>query len=216
MNKRNFIKSGLAVGAAVIATPYAPSLLAQSGPGYAPIDPPVNTSVSDKVEVIEYFWFGCPHCFAFEPAINNWKDNEKPDYVEFVREAPPLNPAWEPHSRAFYASELMGVTEQFFEPMFNAIHVERRALRSPKQIAKFAGELGIDEEKFAKTMNSFATNTKISQSMQMAAASGLSGVPSIVINGKYLTGGSLAGSHENIIKVINELSAKENELMTTG
>ena len=216
MNKRDFIKSGLAVGAAVVATPYASSLLAQSGPGYSPIDPPVNTSVSDKVEVIEYFWFGCPHCFAFEPAINNWKDNDKPDYVEFVREAPPLNPAWEPHSRAFYAAELMGVTDKFFEPMFNAIHVERRALRSPKQIAEFAGELGIDEEKFAKTMNSFATNTKINQAMQKAAASGLSGVPSIVVNGKYLTGGSLAGSHDNIIRVINELSVKEHELMTAG
>ena len=216
MNKRNFLKSGLAVGAATIAAPYTSTLLAQSGEGYAPIDPPLNTSVSDKVEVIEYFWFGCPHCFAFEPAINNWKDNEKPDYVEFVREAPPLNPAWEPHSRAFYAAELMGVTDQFFDPMFNGIHVDRRALRTPKQIAKFAGELGIDEEKFRKTMDSFAANTKINQSMQMAAASGLTGVPSIVINGKYRTGGSLAGSHDNIIRVINELSAREHELMTAG
>lgn len=216
MNKREFIKSGLAVGAAAIAAPYASSLMAQGGRGYSIIDPPVNTSVSDKVEVVEYFWFGCPHCFAFEPAINNWKANEMPDYVEFVRSAPPLNPAWEPHSRAFYAAELMGVTDQFLEPMFNAIHVERKPLRSPKQIVKFADELGLDSEKFEKTMNSFAANTKINQAMQMAAASGLSGVPSVVINGKYITGGSLAGSHDNVIRVINELVAKEHELMTTG
>lgn len=203
------------MGAAALASPYASRLLAQSGQGYEMIDPPLNTRVSDKVEVVEIFWFGCPHCFSFEPAINAWNEN-KPDYVEFVREAPPLNPSWEPHSRAFYASELMGVSEQFFEPMFNALHVEKRSLRSPKQIAKFAGELGIDEEKFSKTMDSFATNTRLNQAMQMASGAGLTGVPSVVINGKYLTGGSLAGSHDDVIRVINELAASEHELMKAG
>ena len=216
MNKRHFLKASLATGAASLSLPFASQLLAQSAnQGYELIDPPLNTRVTDKVEVIEYFWFGCPHCFAFEPSIMKW-DEEKPDYIEFVREAPPLNPSWEPHSRAFYAAELMGVSEEFFEPMFNAIHVTKRALRSPKQIADFAGELGIDEDKFAKTMDSFAVNTKMSQSMQLASASGIRGVPSIAINGKYLTGGSLAGSHENIIKVINELSAQEHEAMAAG
>jgi len=215
MNKRTFLKSGLALGAASIASPYATSALAQSGQGYQLIDPPLNTRVSDKVEVIEYFWFGCPHCFAFEPVVNAWKEN-KPDYIEFVREAPPLNPSWEPHSRAFYAAELMGITDEFLEPMFNAIHVERRTLRSPKQIVKFVGELGLDDEKFAKTMDSFAANTRINQAMQMAAGSGLSGVPAIVINGKYLTGSSLAGSHDNIIRVIDKMSAVEHEMMTKG
>jgi len=212
MNKRTFLKSGVALGAAALGARITQSAFAQQTDGYELITPAISTRVSDKVEVIEYFWFGCPHCFAFEPAINNWK-KDKPDYVEFVREAPPLNPSWEPHSRAFYAAELMGVTEQFFEPMFKAIHVEQRRLRSPKQITKFVGELGIDEKKFAKTMDSFAANTKIGQAMQLASSSRLTGVPSIVINGKYLTSGSLAGSHEDIIRVINELSEKEHELM---
>lgn len=216
MNKRSFLKSGAALGTAALVAPYSSLSLAQSGQGYELIDPPLNTRVSDKVEVIEYFWFGCPHCFAFEPTINNWKDNNKPDYVEFVREAPPLNDSWEPHSRAFYAAELMGVTDEFFDPMFNAIHVEKRALRSPGQIVKFVGELGIDAAVFEKTMDSFAANTRINQAMQMASASRLRGVPAIVINGKYRTGGSLAGSNDNIIRVIDELSAKEHELMQAG
>lgn len=216
MNKRSFLKSGAALGTAVLASPYSSLTLAQSGQGYELIDPPLNTRVSDKVEVIEYFWFGCPHCFAFEPTINNWKDNNKPDYVNFIREAPPLNPAWEPHSRAFYASELMGVTDEFFDKLFNAIHVEKRTLRTPPQIVKFAGELGIDADTFEKTMDSFATNTRIKQAMKMASASGLRGVPSIVIHGKYRTGGSIAGSNENIIRVIDELTAKEHELMQAG
>ena len=215
MNKRNFLKTGAALGAAALAAPYASQTIAQSGPGYQVIDPPLNKRVSDKVEVTEIFWFGCPHCFRFEPAINEWKAN-LPDYVEFQREAPPLNNSWEPHSRAFYAAELMGVTDQFFDPMFNAIHVAKRPLRSPKQIVKFVDELGIDSEKFSKTMDSFATNTRMNQAMQMAAGAGLSGVPSIIVNGKYLTGGSLAGSNENVIRVIDGLVAKEYEILQAG
>jgi len=209
MNKREFLKNSakLAVTAGLSAGALS-TVQAQALQGYQLISPALKTRNSDKIEVLEYFWFGCPHCFAFEPSINGWKAN-KPDYVDFVREAPPLNPAWEPHSRSFYAAEIMGVTEQFFEPMFNGIHVDRRSLRSPDAIAKFAGELGIDREKFRKTMDSFAVNTRMNQAMQLARASGIRGVPSIVINGKYLTGGSLAGSHEGILKVIDERVAEE-------
>lgn len=213
MKKRDFLKGSLQIAAtASLSLTGVRTVLAQANPGYEIIDPPLNTKSSDKVEVLEYFWFGCPHCFAFEPSINNWAAS-KPDYVNFIREAPPLNPSWEPHSRAFYAAELMGVTEQFFEPMFHGIHVERRQLRNPGAIAKFAAEHDIDGDKFRKTMDSFAVNTRMNQAMQMAKASRVSGVPTIVINGKYRTGGSVAGSHDNIIRVINELSAQEQSLL---
>ncbi len=213
MNKREFLKGSAKLAAtASISMSGISAVQAQALKGYELIDPPVNTRSSDKVEVLEYFWFGCPHCFAFEPSINKWA-KEKPDYVEFVREAPPLNPGWEPHSRAFYAAEIMGVTEQFFDPMFDGIHVDRRSLRSPDNIAKFAGELDIDEQKFRKTMDSFAVNTRMNQAMQMARASRISGVPTVVINGKYLTGGSLAGSHEGILRVIDERVAEEYALL---
>lgn len=213
MNKRDFLKGSAKLAAtASLSLSGISAVQAQSQQGYKLVSPPVNTRSSDKVEVLEYFWFGCPHCFAFEPSINKWV-KEKPDYVDFVREAPPLNPGWEPHSRAFYAAEIMGVSDQFVDPMFDGIHVERRSLRHPDKIAKFAGELGIDEEKFRKTMDSFAVNTRMKQAMQMAQASRITGVPSVVINGKYLTGGSLAGSHDGIIRVINERVAEEYALL---
>ncbi len=213
MNKRDFLKNSAKIAAATsLSFSGIRAVQAQAHQGYQVLNPPVNTRASDKVEVLEYFWFGCPHCFAFEPSINKWAD-EKPDYVDFVREAPPLNPGWEPHSRAFYAAEIMGVTDKFFDPMFDGIHVERRSLRQPDKIAKFAGELGIDEDKFRKTMDSFAVNTRMKQAMQMAQASRIRGVPSVVINGKYLTGGSLAGSHDGIIRVINERVAEEYALL---
>ena len=178
---------------AVIALLGTSQAMAQSSPnGYELIQPPQNTSTGDKIEVLEYFWFGCPHCYAFEPTINKWAEG-KPDYVEFIREAPPLNPSWLPQSQAFYAAELMGVTDTVFEPMFNAIHKEKRNLRSPKAIAKFVGELGVDSDKFLKTMKSFAVDARIRQSMERARAEGISGVPAVIINGKY------AGSHERII-----------------
>ena len=209
MNKREFLTGSakLAVAASISVAGIS-TAQAQALQGYELVNPPVNTRNPEKVEVLEYFWFGCPHCFAFEPSINKWIA-EKPDYVDFIREAPPLNPGWEAHSRAFYAAEIMDVTEKFFEPMFNGIHVDRRSLRSPDNIADFAGELDIDAKKFRKTMDSFAVNTRISQAMEMARSSRISGVPSIVINGKFLTGGSLAGSHEGIIRVIDERVAEE-------
>lgn len=197
---------GLVAGTSLITNH---ELFAQ-GKGYAEVKPAQQVSSGEgKVEVLEYFWFGCPHCYAFEPAINEWAAS-KPDYVEFVREAPPLNPNWRPHSEAFYAAEQLGVTEKIFEPMFNGIHKDKRSLRSRKDIAKFAGELGIDSKEFLAAMKSFAVETRMRQAMQKAQNSGITGVPSVVIHGKYLTGNTLAGSHEGIIRVINELVEVEH------
>jgi len=187
-------------------------ILAQAqatGEGYELIDPPINTKTPDKVEVLEYFWFGCPHCYAFEPSINEWR-KDKPKHVEFIREAPPLNPGWIVHSQAFYAAEILGVTDIFFDAMFTAIHKDKRRLRKSKEIAEFAGELGIDSEEFLDTMKSFGVDTRIKESLRMARASGITGVPAIVINGKYKTGNSIAGGHEGIINVINKMVEKEH------
>jgi len=187
------------------------SSFAMAQQGYEELPNPQKRADSDRVEVLEYFWFGCPHCFAFEPTINKWAET-KPDFVDFVREAPPLNPAWTPHSQAFYASQVLGVQEEFFEPFFNAIHEDKKRLTSPKSIAKFAGSLGIDEEKFLKTMTSFAVDAKIRRSMDLARNAGINSVPSVVINGKYKTTGRIAGSNDRVIDVIRELSEKEHNL----
>jgi len=191
------------------------STFAMAADGYEELPNPQKRADSDRVEVLEYFWFGCPHCFAFEPTINEWVA-DKPDYVDFVREAPPLNPAWTPHSQAFYASQVLGMHEEFFEPFFNAIHKDRKRLNSPKAISKFAESLGvegIDAKKFLKTMKSFAVDAKIRRAMEMARREGISSVPSVVINGKYKTSGSVAGSNDRVIEVIRELSEKEHAMM---
>ncbi len=182
---------------------------AQQG-GYQPIKPPVETRNADQVEVLEFFWFGCPHCFAFEPTINAWADT-KPAHVDFVREAPPLNPRWLPHSQAYYASRVLKIEADFFEPFFNEIHLRKKALNDQKSIAKFAEKLlGVDSDLFVKTMNSFEVDMHIRRAMKLAQGAGVRSVPSILVNGKYLTSGSLAGSNERVIDVINNLVMREH------
>ena len=214
MIKRDFLKTGSAIVAGTLLSGLGTGITLAQQRGYEIIDPPMNTDDPSKVEVMKFFWFGCPHCFSFEPTINRWDDN-KPEYITLVREAPPLNPSWEPHSRAFYAAEALGVKEVMFDEMFNGIHVDRRNLRSPDSIVKFMGELGIDEDKFSKTMDSFSVNAKMRRAVQLAKAAGINGVPTLVVNGKYRTGASLAGGHEGMIRVVTELAAREKELLAS-
>ena len=195
-----FLFAGLVAGAAMTAN-------AQTG--YEVLKTPQRTANPDKVEVVEFFWYGCPHCFRFEPFIQDWKKT-KPDNVEFINAAPPLNPAWKVHSQAFYAALVLGVLDQFHEQMFNAIHVDKKPMRKPKDVGKLVDSLGLDGKKFLKTMKSFNVDAKIRQSMQMASEAGISAVPTVIINGKYRTSGSVAGSYPNLIKVLDELVAKES------
>lgn len=185
------------------------SMFANAQSGYEVLESPQRTENPDKIEVVEFFWYGCPHCFRFEPHIQAWKES-KPDNVEFISAAPPLNPAWKVHSQAFYAAQVLGVLDQFHEPMFNAIHVDKNPMRKPKDVGKLVDSLGLDGEKFQKTMKSFNVDAKIRQSLQMAGNAGLNSVPTVIINGKYRTSGSIAGSYENLIKVLNELIEKES------
>jgi thiol:disulfide interchange protein DsbA len=210
VNKRQFLGNSIKLAAAVSLPISASSpLMAQAGQ-YNLIEPPQSTANPEKIEVLEYFWFGCPHCFAFEPAINEWAEN-KPDDVDFVRHAPPLNRGWTAHSEAFYSAQALGITDKMFDELFNAIHRERKPLRDRKSISKWVSGLGVDvdQDKMYETMKSFAVNAKIRQAMQIASASRVNAVPTVVVNGKYLSTVSMAGGHKQLINLINELIEKE-------
>lgn len=201
----------LSMGALLIALAALTSNRIEAA-GFENIDPPQNTSVDDKVEVLEYFWLGCPHCYALEPSMEKWEET-KPDYIEFVREAPPLNPSWEAHSRGFYAAQLLGKEHEFVVAMFEAIHEKKKPMRDKKKIAELAGTLGMDEAKFLKTMDSFAVEGKLKRATDMAIKSGISSVPSIIINGKYRASSNISGGHEGIIETINERAEFEKNEM---
>lgn len=205
-SRRNFIASLLFAALTTVgSTGFAAD-------GYEMINPAQNTSDPEKVEVMEFFWLGCPHCYSFEPTIAKW-EKDIPDNVVFVREAPPLNPSWEQHSRGFYAAQLMGQEQAFVDAMFKAIHEEGERMRDPKDIADLAAELGMDKDKFLKTMQSFAVQAKMNRSIQLAKSSGISGVPAIIVNGKYRTSAQLAGGNAGIIDVINKTVGIEKKTM---
>lgn len=180
--------------------------------GYEVIDPALNTADQENVEVLEFFWFGCPHCYAFEPSIDDWAA-DIPANTVFVREAPPLNPSWEAHSQAFYASEILGISDKFVPAMFNAIHKEKKRMRKPSDIAELAAEFGVEKKAFEDAMKSFGVQTRINRAMQLAQGAGLTGVPAVVVNGKYRIGSSTAGSHEGMIAAINQTVDTEKKSM---
>lgn len=180
----------------------------KEGVDYQPIDPVVKTSDPGKVVVTEMFWYGCPHCFRFEPYVEHWV-NTMPPGVVFEQVPSVLNPRWTEHARTFYAFKLMGELEQAHKAFFDAIHIKRQRLTSLDTIANFVAEQGLDEEKFREFYFSFPVDTQIRKNQQTEKRYGHSGVPAVIVNGKYLISASMAGSFDRMLKIMDFLVAKE-------
>ncbi|MCW8845508.1 MAG: DsbA family protein [Gammaproteobacteria bacterium] len=184
-------------------TPLATRFVA--GKHYTLINPAQPTvSAPDQVEVTEFFYYTCPHCYNFEPFVQTYLAR-KPAYVNFVRVPAVFNPGLELYARAYYAAEAMGILEKTHGAMFKEIHVKRNMMTTEDAIVDFYISLGVDGVEFRKTFNSFAVDTKLRQGATMARRFKITGVPTVVVNGKYMTGGSLAGSYETLLEIIDEL-----------
>lgn len=184
------------------------TVYAEWGEGWDPIDPPIATSVPDgKVEVVEFFWYGCPHCYSMEPALEAWLKN-KPENVVFKRVPSPLNASWTVHAQFYYAAEALGVTDQLHEPLFEAMHVKKRKLFDKNSLIDFAVENGVDRQKFSDAWNSFGVYVKVQQARKLGQRYGLDGVPAIGIDGKYKTSGSLAGTYSRMFEIVSQLVAE--------
>jgi thiol:disulfide interchange protein DsbA len=173
------------------------------------------TSSGDKVEVLEFFWFGCPHCYAFEPSLEAWLEH-KPANVEFIRVPAVFRPSWTLHARLYYALEILGQDKRLVPEVFSYLHKQRRKLDSIDTILNFVSKHGIDRSEFLDTMNSFAVESRIRKSQQLQKDYAIEGVPAVAINGKYLVTATMAGSHENMIKVMNYLIQKESQKAESG
>ena len=165
---------------------------------------PQATSTGDKIEVLEFFWYGCPHCYNFEPFIKAWKKT-KPANVEFVRVPAVFRPNWEIQARAYYALSNMGKIEALHGKIFDAIHKDKKHLDTKKALTEFIVANGVDREKFEKEYKSFAVDNMVRKGKKKQSAYQIQGVPSLAVNGKYLTSGSMSGSYDNMIKIINYL-----------
>ena len=177
--------------------------------GYETLSPAQPTQNQDKIEVIEFFWYGCPHCYTLEPAMEKWLKT-KPDNVEFIRQPAVFSALWGKHAKAYFVAEALGVVDKVHADLFDAIQ-NKQKLTSEDQLAKFFVAHGVDETEFRNTYNSFLIDAKLRQAKAMAPRYGITGVPAIIINGKYKTSGPLAKSQANMIEVMNRLIQQESQ-----
>ena len=207
------MRSVIAFLVALLLLPGAAMAAAQSasfreGVDFKHIEPEQPTASGKKIEVIEVFWYGCPHCFHFQPYIEQWA-RKLPADVDYVRMPAILNASWETGARAFYTAEALGVLDRVHEPIYDAIHEKRQRLTSEGAFAKFFTGFGVDEQDFHKTFNSFAVDSKVRRAQQMTRRYRVEGTPSVVINGRWLTGPGMTGSYEKLLQVMDFLIAKE-------
>ena len=178
---------------------------------YKEIRPAQPTHSGKKIEVVEIFWYGCPHCYEFEPYLQNWLST-KPDDVVFRRLPGILGPSWTPHARAFFTAKKMGILDKIHEPLFRAIHKEGRRIYNDEQLKDFiVGLTGVNADQFSRIYDSKEIDIKMRQALISEQKYQITGVPAVVVNGKYLTNGTMAKSYENLIKVINHLVGVERQ-----
>lgn len=180
----------------------------KEGQQYQLLASPLPVAHPGKIEVVELFWYGCSHCFHFEPLIAEWLKT-KPADVEFRRVPAVFAQNWVPHARAYFAAEALGALDKFHTSLFRALHEEDKKIFDEESLIKFAAGTGINESEFRSAYAGFAIDGKVKQAMAYTRDSGITGVPSIIINGKYRTGAQLAGGQDQVLKVVNFLVDKE-------
>ncbi len=164
---------------------------------------PVSTPAG-KIEVVEFFSYGCPHCYSFEPTLEAWAKRLPPDVV-FKRVPVGFNALYENYQKIYYALEAMGEVDKMHAKVFNAIHQQRQRLDKEADIAAFMQANGVDGAKFLEQYKSFSVQTKVRQAKQLSEAYKIEGVPTLGVQGRYVTSGSLAGSNERALAVTDSL-----------
>jgi thiol:disulfide interchange protein DsbA len=168
---------------------------------YREIKPAQSTEPGPKVEVIEFFWYGCPHCFDLEPTLKKWLEH-KPADVTFRRVPAIFRQSWVPGAQTFYTLESMGELDRMHSKVFDAIHVERQPFNDMAAITAWMGKNGVDAKKFEDTAKSFAVSGKVQRAQQMSAAYQLTGVPALVVDGKYI---ALGNSFDGMLAILDQL-----------
>ncbi len=183
----------------------------QLGKQYQRLTPTQPTSSSpEQVEVAEVFWYGCSHCYNFDPYVEKWL-TRKPDSVSFVRIPAVWNPLVKFHARAFYTAQALDKEQAMHTAFFREIHVSGNALDTEAKLVEFFGRFDVPSEEFSKAFNSFAVHTKLQQAETLARRYRVTSVPLVVVNGKYTTSASMTGGYDTLMEVIDELVAMESD-----
>lgn len=177
------------------------------GHDYARVKNPQPVATGSKVEVLEFFWYRCPHCFQLEPALNGWLKTLPKDAQ--VRRVPAVfRPDWMPGAKLYYTLEQMNLLGKLHDKVFDAYHVENINLNDPAVLGDWIAKQGVDRKKFEGIYDSFSTQSKATQGARLATAYAITGVPAFVIDGKYTTSVSMTGSPTRLFEVLDQLVVK--------
>ena len=207
MQRRDFSQHLAVAGLGLAVSGLARAQAPKEGTQYVRLQTPAPVSLPSadkKIEVVEFFWYGCPHCYAFEPILENWVKTLPAD-VAFRQVPVGFMAPHQMHQKLFYALEEMGQLAAQHRKVFAAIHQQNRRLSSEAEIAAFATSNGIDGAKLVQAMNAFSVSTKANRAKQLADAYKIDGVPALGINGRFYTSGALAGNHERAVQVADFL-----------
>ncbi|QID16542.1 thiol:disulfide interchange protein DsbA/DsbL [Nitrogeniibacter mangrovi] len=205
MNRRLALKQLAAVaGLSAIGLP----VRAQSAGTFAPVNPPQPTDDPSRIEVLEFFHYGCPHCRAFDPLVSAWVAKQQPD-VAFVR-VPAIwgNPKLRGLAQFYYAMEAIDVADKLHPKVFEAYQDQHVPLETEAGAADWVGSMGVDRKKFLDAYKSFGVSGQVRRADQLARNYRIRGVPTLAIDGRFETSGSMAGSHEASLEVADELIAR--------
>ena len=209
-----FLSLLLSSAAALAETPLAAPAVGpyKQGQHYQVVLPaqPVSTKPG-QIEVLDFFWYGCPHCNALEPYLESW-ERSKPANVVLVRVPAILNPDWEAGARAFYVAQALGILDKSHKATFDEIHQNRHNLQTEQDFEGFyVKAFGVDAKRFESLWSSPDMDAKVAQANVLADRYGLAlfGVPTLVVNGKWLTGGEFSMPYPQMISVLTYLVAQE-------
>lgn len=204
------ISISLALGLVLWSAGAAAEVVA--GRDYHVLKSPQPVSTGARIEVVEFFWYGCPHCNNLQPSLSAWL-KRKPGDVEFRRMPAVFQESWVPLTKTYYTLEAMGLLDRLHDDVFAAIHEKRIRLQEPKVLFEWVAKQGVDREKFAQTYNSFSIQTRAQRAKEITANYDIPGTPALVVDGKYLTAPSLVLNADNSInydryfKVLEEVIA---------
>lgn len=177
------------------------------GRDYTVLPHPQPTESGKNIEVLEFFWYGCPHCYDLHPHIKTWL-KKMPKDVSFRYVPAIFRPNWIPGLKTFYAMEALGERDKLHDKVYEAIHTDKVDLTKDEVLFNWIAKQGIDRQKFIDAYNSFSVQNQVAKSTQISKDYNLSGVPTVVVDGRYLTSGRMGGTPQDTIKILDELIEK--------